>query len=269
MPQTKSRWRPFWPGASGFSTSFRWSSPSCPPIGRRLLPASRTSSKSTPQPGGRPIFSSQPAAVAAEAALRFLFPDPKGRRPHADPRVSRPVPRRAQRARVRPRARAFLGGAPLRREGRSLLDRIRARDFRLERSPRHALEGLLAAAGRLREDVRRCRCGVGAVGRCGRDVARRAQALVLPQVARPAHGDRHRGTGSQFPARDRAAGRHVRVRGPALYATGRWGRAAGFGGRARRHPARRPHRRDRRFRHRALRGHPAHRGSSISTGRCR
>ncbi len=66
------------------------------------------------------------------------------------------------RAGVRARARPLPRRALQRRARRGVLDRLRSGALRLERSGRNALEIQRGAARRLRQDVRRCRCGIDA-----------------------------------------------------------------------------------------------------------
>ena len=77
---------------------------------------------------------------------------------HRRPRLHRALPRHPDGARLRARARPLPRRALQRRAGRGVLDRLRARALRLERSRRNALEVQRGAARRLRQDVRRCRC---------------------------------------------------------------------------------------------------------------
>ena len=88
----------------------------------------------------------------------------RGRRAdRKDPRLSNPgflftvlgVPARHRAADLRPRARPLFRRPLVRGEGGHLLDRLRPRDRRLDRQARHALEGRLAAARRLRQVRRR------------------------------------------------------------------------------------------------------------------
>ena len=69
--------------------------------------------------------------------------------------LSASLPVRAHHRGVLPRARPFSCGPLVRRRGQDLLDRLRARDLRLQRPARHALAAVLDPARRLCEIHRR------------------------------------------------------------------------------------------------------------------
>ena len=150
--------------------------------------------------------------------------------------------------------------AALRRPGRGLLDRFRARDLRLDRQGGNALEVLRDSPRRLRQDVRRRRRASMPSARAAMELRGREPG-VPSQDPRPARLDRGRRASGQLllrvPRHRRAlrllrrAGRPI-IGDPTAIGLVQAGERRR---RERRSHGRRPDPRDRRQRDRALRGH--------------
>ena len=159
-----------------------------------------------------------------------------------------------------PRARPFPGRALVRRAGPGFLDRFWSGAVRIQRSPRHPLEGLRNSARRLRQVLRRRkrrqRSGPGRG--CGH-VRRRAQGQLRASESRTARRHRGRRAARQFHSGDRdlRPGRDD-LRPPKHAAARRYGAGQQCRGRGR-IPARRRRAVDQRPLHPQLLRHAAHR----------